>query len=339
MRHRPSIRVGLCVLGMVAGIEGTCLAYEPDEVKAIVGAPRRTLAPSVERVVLASQRKLTINGKGATTMEDHRLLLVGPGAGLRPFEERWTFRPQEERFGLIAGWVHRAGGRAEEIPADSVRVVPHRAAGPDGYPGLADCLVRANVVSGDIVELRTICTSNPTGDPKAICGEHCFADADSVVESELNLAFPASLAVLAWGFGDLGEAQRQISGSDLVFRWLTGHIPALRPVTRISTSAIGGVLPDSLSPPTILYGFQTDWASVVAARAEAWSRALESSPGEMVEQVQRILESTGDPRERRNEAIRWFRERFRDLELPANRYRFGPLDPAAGAPTERRGPL
>jgi hypothetical protein len=318
----------LAVLIMV-GTE-TARAYEPDEVRAILGVRPRSLGPSVEGIVLASQRTFSVQSNGSSEMREHRLLLVGPAARERAIEMRWSFRPGLDGLRLLVGRVHHANGKIDELPADTSRVHAHRAAGPDGYPGISDWVVRAApVVPGDVLEVKMACVSRRLDDATEICGEYCFADADSVIESELNLVFPSSQTMLAWGFGGLPNASRSMVDNNLSFRWLVGHLPPLRPVARTAASAIGGVLPDSLSPPTLFFAFQTEWAAVVEARTRFWRRGLQQTPPELMEQMRRILDSTGSPEERRDAAVTWLRERLRTLELPAARDWYEPEEPVA----------
>lgn len=320
--------IGLALL--LGAIAAPAIAYAPDEVSAILGTPRRPLSPAVERVVLASQRAFAIHSDGTSVMEEHRIMLAGPAASGRDFAMRWALRPGLDRFRLVRGRVHHPGGAFDPIPADSVRVEPHRAAGAKGYPGVSDFVVHPpRIAPGDRIEVQVVCSTMRICEATEICGEYCFADADSVVESELNLEFPSGLAMLVWDFGDLPDAVQSTNGGDLAFRWITGHLPAMRPVVRTAGSAFGGVLPDSMSPPTIFYAFQTAWSAVVAARSTFWGNVMERTPPELMAEMRHILDSTGDPVERRDMAVAWVHERLREIELPSTRAWYEPVEPEA----------
>lgn len=297
-----------------------CGAYEPDEARAIVLNRPTSVPPSSPGIVLASQRILVLSATGSATKEDHLFEVLGPARPAGPVRIRWTYRPEVERIKVIDALVHKRSGEVVSIPAESIRVEPCAAAGPKGYPGVADFVVSVpDPVTGDLVELHTSAEETPTLEPQYYVGEEHFAEGDSVVEAELRIRFPSVLSLLTMRIGDVPSAEEITHGTTYEGRWLLGHLSPAAPVHRGLVSHLIDSAPDTTGPPGILFGYRNDWQSVSAMRGYAWRRVLAETPAELADVAGRIQTSVKDPRARADSAIAWANRRLERVDIPAER--------------------
>ena len=74
--------VGPMLAGLLlAGFMGPTYAYDADEVHAILAVRPKAPDARAERVILASQRTVSVKTNGTTSMKDHRLTLIGLAYG------------------------------------------------------------------------------------------------------------------------------------------------------------------------------------------------------------------------------------------------------------------
>lgn len=309
---------------------GSVAAYEPDEVRAILRARPDPPPASADRIVLAWQRELEMLELGGFGCRDHILWIKGPAEPRDGGRTRWTFRPEVERFLMDGGWIHRAAGPIEAIPRDSVRVVPCAAAGAGGYPHLKDFVICAPpLAEGDVVEIIVEGKAQALFRATQYIGEHMFAGADSTIESELRLRFPAGLYPIIWPTGGVPEEEKFLTEGKIEARWLLGHLSPAKPAARTISSSMTGWIPDSLGSPCLRFAFQTDWARVVAARRRIWTSFFEASPQELITAAEGLVSKYPDPAERAGAAVDWVRGRLRPIAIPAARLWFEPADPQA----------
>jgi hypothetical protein len=313
--------------GLLVTLPPPVRAYEADDVRAIIMSRPAKVPAHTERLVLASQRKMDLQGPGELATVDHIIWMVGPAGPRDLGVMRWTQRIGVERIWMKEGWVHRAGGLREAIPPDSARTGPCAAAGPDGYPGIADFVVHPPpLASGDIVEVKIEGVIAPIFLPKHYVGEHHFGGPDSTIESELQFSFPTQLPLRTWWFGKVPPPEEKIMGAMVMARWLLGDLPPEPPCAWTISSCVSSSAPDSLGPPVLRYGFPDEWESIVQSHRRPWRLALRKMPQPLVDASGAIQNTHPDPADRLDAAVAWIRENLAPLEIPAARMWFAPAD-------------
>ncbi len=304
------------------------LAYEPDEVRAIVIHKPENPPAGARRIILATQRSLGIVKLGELQCEDHLLWMAGPAGPEDRGRTRWTYRLNLEEVRMTEGWVHRNGGAREAIPPDSAHSEACAAAGEGGYPGIADYVVSPPPLrAGDVVEIKVTGIAHTIYRPDQYMGEHRFADRDSVIESELRFRFSNEMPLLTWWFGNVPPAGQSNQGSTIEARWLLGNLPPDGGGTaRTITSRPSVTPPDSLGPPVLRFGFRTTWERIELARLRFWRRALAATPDDLVAASHAILTEQAEPAARADAAIAWVLGRLAPIEIPAARLWYEPAD-------------
>ena len=321
----------LVVLSLLcAGLYGVAAGYNEDEVSAILLARPESPPEEMGRIVLAMQRSITIRGDGSFTSVDHTLDFIGPASAGTEYRMRWTIRPGIEIAHAVKILVHHADGSTDPIPPETARTEPCAAGGPEGYPDLADyAVVIPNPRSGDVVETRIEGAARSLFRGFQSCGEYCFADRDSVVESELTLIVPSVLEFRSIRYGDLPPPRERSLGSSVEVRWLTGHIPPTADVARSPGFRLSPVPPDSLAPPTLQWAFSTDWTAALRARRSYWRYIFRQQGREIADVASRIMVEDIEPDRRLRAAAAWVSENLREIDIPVTRIWFepAPLDP------------
>ncbi len=340
---RPIVGVLLLLASPLARIAH---AYEPEDVRAIILNRPLSLPPSCPGIVLASQRILTLEGIGGATKEDHLFYVIGPASLPGPVRIRWTYRPEIERIKVIDASVHKLSGLTVLIPPESLRIEPVAAAGPKGYPGMADFVVRVpDPSSCDLVEIHTNAAEAPTLEAQYYVGEEHFAEADSVVEAELRIIFPTAINLMTMKLGHVGDPEPTALGTSFEGRWLLGHLSPAAPVHRDIASHLTDLSPDTTGAPGILFGYRNDWQTVSAMRGYQWRRALYEIPDEISNVAGRIQGEVSDPHVRADSALAWVNRRLERVDIPAARLWYVPLplqtilDRGAAIPRDRAAVL
>ncbi|MBM3287169.1 MAG: DUF3857 domain-containing protein [Candidatus Eisenbacteria bacterium] len=306
-------------------IPGPAVAYEPDEVRAIL--LNRPLDPpsDARRIVLASRRVIDVQSKGELRTLDHLLWMAGRAGPDDEGRSRWSYRPGIEHVHILEGWIHRNDGVREAIPADEARTGPCAAAGPDGYPGMADFVVSPRpLASGEVVELLVEGTAVALHRVGHYAGEHQFGGADSTIESELVLRYPTDLPPIVWWSGAVPQERRSVLEGVTEARWLLGHLPPGSRTARTVGSILADAPPDTVGPPVLLYAFQNDWERVVATRRRMWLGLFRSTPDTLVSAASAIASSEPEPERRLARVIERIDKDLAEIDLPAARLWFEP---------------
>lgn len=314
----------LALLLLAPGISG---AYSPDEARAILVTRPEAASSGAERLVLATQRQIQPGSQGELESIDHILWMVGPAGPRDRGRMIWTHRIGIERVWMLSGRVHHNDGRSEAIPPDSARTRPCAAAGPEGYPGIADFVVAPPPLSpGDVVEVMVRGTIAPIFILKHYIGEHHFGGPDSTIESELRITFPNELPLRTWWFGAVPGPRERTAGGTTTATWLLGHLPPEPPYDRTIAACVTSQGPDTLGPPVLRFGFPDEWESIVQARRRLWRIALSKVPDPLVTAAAEIMNNYADPAGRADAAVEWVGGHVAELEIPAARMWFEPAD-------------
>jgi hypothetical protein len=335
------IRFAISLLSLLL-LSRSARAYGPDEARAIVLDRPESLPSSSPGVVLASQRILTLSGGGGATEEDYLFYVIGPARPPGPVCFRWTYRPEVEQIKVIDARVHKLSGVIVPIPPESLRIEPCAAAGPKGYPGLADLVVRVpDPVTCDLVEIHTTGEEAPTLEPQYYVGEEHFAEGDSVVEAELQIIFPTALSLFTMNIGKIPAPEQIAMGTSYQGRWLLGHLSPAAPVHFGIASRLTDAAPDTAGPPGLLFGYRNDWQTVSAMRGYEWKRVLATTPAELSGVAGRIYGAGADPHPRADSALAWVNRRLGRVDIPVTRLWYIPspleaiLDRGAAIPRDR----
>lgn len=332
--------VGVVLIASTGGPADVALAYEPDEARAIVTNRPETPIAGARRVILATQRMIESAGMDEMMTHDHILWAAGPD--LDDPSMRWTFRPGVEDTRMREGYVHRSDGTTVEIPRDSARVEPCRAAGPGGYPGISDYVVHPpDPAPGDVVEVILDSIHRAVWRSEIYAGEHSFAAGDSVIESELILRTPVDRPARAWWFGNVPEPRSSVRGSLQETQWLLGNLSPAGEVERSGISVLPVEPADSLGPPVLRFAFPVTWEMAVEARRRIWTMCMRATPDTLAAVAQAIAVASEERGRRTEEALAWCDRAIAHAEIPSARGWFEPenmqgvLDRGKAIPRDR----
>jgi hypothetical protein len=316
------------VTAALAWFPPPCGAYDPEEIRAILLARPARLAPDAPSFVLAQQRRVLLNPGGLMQIEDHILTMVGGADPAARTTHRWTFRPEVEAFRVHEAKVHRATGEVDSLRSGAAQVAPCAAAGAEGYPGVADLVIEIpDPRPGDLIEIRVGGQKTYYHGIEQCFGEHRFAGADSIVESELAIAIPPGLPFRPRMIGRLPDPEIDQWDDLLRGRWLTGNLAPERPVARGLFMQSTAEAPDSASSGSgaVWYGFDLTWNQLVRSRSVFWRRALAEVPPEMGEAKAGLLALADRGEDPLPATVEWVNRRFAPLDLAAARLWYEPV--------------
>ncbi len=332
---RPSrrIQMGICLGSLLASLLATSpsQAFEPDEVRAILLNRPSPPPGSVERIVLATQKRISLRSDGSSRIEEHLLIMASGGFRDDSLSIRWTFRPELDRMRLLTGVVHGDDGSAVPMGPGSTTVTACAAAGPEGYPDLADFVVTARgVAPGEAIELRVLTDSSRTFRSQFQCGEHRFSSPDSVVESWLTLEIPATPPLLLWPRGPVPPPSERLEGGVARAVWLTGNLAPGSQGAQTPLFTLLAQPPDSsTAEPVLWWAFVCDWDELVQSRSAPWRYSLRFESQGLSAVAAQIQAEHASALGREEAALRWVRDTLEEIEIPAARLWFEPAEPQA----------
>jgi hypothetical protein len=316
---RCALFIGIVSAASLGAIQRS-FAYDPAEQNAILLNRPQKLPPTCSGIILATQRHIDLSSAGTVT-ENHIFQVVGPARPPGQLKIRWTYRPEVEQIEIVQARLHRKSGAMEPIPAESIRTEPCGAAGPKGYPGIADYVVAVpDPHPGDVIEIQYGGSETGILPLQYYIGEEHFAEGDSIVEAEVSIRFPMALPLLSWRLGALPEPQQIAHGTSFEAVWLLGHLPPSAPVVSgiVSRLLVTGP-PDTAGAPALYFGFRNEWDDIVRPRSLFWRTVLHEESPELTERARAIMAATSNPAARVDSAIAWVDRRLERVDIPAAR--------------------